>query len=56
MIRVNKTRKKSKKDFIVVEKYVKRILGVDTRLYKIKLNNDYYLKLTPSPFTKTPIL
>lgn len=55
MIRVNKTRKKSKKDFIVVEKYVKRILGVDTRLYKIKLNNDYpcrkklTLKKTISP-------
>ena len=37
----NKTRKNTKKKFIVVEKYVKRILGVDTRLYKIKLNNDY---------------
>jgi hypothetical protein len=41
MIRVNKTKKNSKKDFIVAEKYVKSILGVDTRLYKIKLNNDY---------------
>lgn len=53
----NKTRKK-KNDYIVVEKYMRNILGVDTRLYKIKLNQGFHcnkkltLKKMVNPLTK----
>ena len=30
-------KKSKKKDYIVVEKYMRNILGLDTRLYKINL-------------------
>jgi hypothetical protein len=36
-----RTRKKEKENFIFVEKYTRNILGVDTRLYKIKLNQGF---------------
>jgi hypothetical protein len=52
------TRKRSKGNSIVVEKYTRNILGVDTRLYIIKLNQGFRclkkmtLKKSVNPVTK----
>jgi hypothetical protein len=52
------TRKKNIKNYIVVEKYIRNILGVDTRFYKINLNQGYEctkkltLKKAVNPITK----
>lgn len=52
------TRKIIKGNYIVVEKYIRNILGVDTRLYIIKLNQGFQctkkmtLKKSVNPITK----
>ena len=51
-------KKSKKKDYIVVEKYMRNILGLDTRLYKINLNQGFHcnkkltLKKKVNPLTK----
>jgi len=53
-----KKKSKKKRDYIVVEKYMRNILGLDTRLYKINLNQGFHcnkkltLKKKVNPLTK----
>ena len=57
--RKNSSVKRKKANYIVVEKFKRNILGVDTRLYKIKLNEGFQctkkltLKKMVNPITKT---